>query len=189
LGRYDAVLARTTRDFTTRWNCREGDCLLWLRRDPFAGANLHPQVIDLWSMIDGAYVTITNRWQDFPPWFDLHPVEVTGRLMPWMRTRVEAHDYPDQPIDGPNIWRAKSGDRIVWVGPPQLNRPHVDGVLAILDCCAAVAALGDHPDGPIAFMQFTQPTRPLRSALLRWRPSGAWDCLICSTRNGCWDER
>jgi len=76
--------------------------------------------------------------------------------MPWMRPRLEARDYPDEPIDGPNIWRAKSGDRVVWVGPPRLDRADVGGVLGILDCRAAVAVLGDHPDGCLAFMHFEQ---------------------------------
>ena len=62
----------------------------------------------------GAFVTITNRWQDFPAWFDLHPTEVTNSLMGWMRSRIEARDYPEEPIEGPNIWRVQGGDRIVW---------------------------------------------------------------------------
>src|SRR5262249_5333434 len=149
---YGDVVIRTSRDFTTQWHCRQGDYLLWLRRDPFGRPDTDPQAVDLWSMLEGASVVITNRWQEFPLWFDLHPTEVTARIMAWMRPRVEARDYPDEPIDGPNIWRAKSGDRIVWVGPPRLDRPNVDGVLSILDCLAAVAVLGDHPDGALAFV-------------------------------------
>ena len=88
------------------------------------------------------WVTITNRWQNFPPWFDLHPLEVSGQFIPWMKERMEARDYPEEPIDGPNIWRVKGGDRVVWVGLPRSEQTSVDGVLGIVDCRAAVAVLG-----------------------------------------------
>jgi len=71
-----------------------------------------------------------------------------------MRSRVEARDYPEEPVDGPNIWRAKGGDRIVWVGPPRVGQAIVGSVLGIVDCHSAVVVLGDHPDGPLAFMNF-----------------------------------
>jgi hypothetical protein len=115
-----------------------------------------PQILDLWWMPDGAFVTITNRRQDFPAWFDLHPTEVTNSLMEWRRSRIEQRDYPEEPIEGPNIWRVQGGDRIVWVGQPRAGQVLVDGVLGILDCRAAVAVLGDHADGPLAFMEFKQ---------------------------------
>ena len=40
-----------------------------------------------WSIPDRASVPITNRWQDFPPWFDLYPTEVSNSLMAWMKAR------------------------------------------------------------------------------------------------------
>jgi hypothetical protein len=149
------VLARSTWGFTTRWFCRQGDYLLWFRRDQIARLD-EAKILDLWSPLDGTCVTITNRWQDFPSWFDLHPTEACGHLMEWMRRRVAARDYPDEPIDGPNIWRVKAGDRVVWVGLPREGQAIVDGVLGVLDCRSAVAVLGDHPDGAFAFMQFEQ---------------------------------
>jgi hypothetical protein len=72
-----------------------------------------PQIVDVWQMPDGAFVTITDRWQDFPDWFDLHPLAVKDRLVPWMQKRLEAANYPKEPLDGPTIWRLKGGDRIV----------------------------------------------------------------------------
>jgi hypothetical protein len=151
-----SVVFRTGKDFTARWSCQQGDYLLWLRRDPFDGIREEARILDVWSMSDESSVTITNRWQDFPPWFDLHPLEVSGRFIPWMKTRIEARDYPAEPIDGPNIWRVKGGDRIVWVGLSRLGQSLVDGVLGIVDCRAAVAVLGDHPDGPFAFTNFEE---------------------------------
>src|SRR5262249_33578929 len=141
--RYATVLARTGKDFTARWACQQGDYLLWFRRDPFNDPRGEAQALDAWSIPDEASVTITNRWQDFPPWFDLHPSEVCNSLMGWMRSRVEARDYPEEPVDGPNIWRAKGGDRIVWVGPPRVGQAIVGSVLGIVDCHSAVVVLGD----------------------------------------------
>ena len=73
-----------------------------------------------------------------------------------MKERMEACDYPEEPIDGPNIWRVKGGDRVVWVGLSRSEQTSVDGVLGIVDCRAAVAVLGDDPDSPFPFMNFEQ---------------------------------
>jgi hypothetical protein len=167
--RFAKVLSRTTKNFSARWFFRQGDYLFWFRRDPISSPRAEAQILDVWSPSNESFVTITNRWQDFPSWFDLHPREVCNSLLGWMRSRIQARDYPEEPIDGPNIWRAKGGDRIVWVGPPRIGQAIVDGVLGILDCRAAVAVLGDHPDGLLAFMEFkpSQSGVALGSAALR----------------------
>jgi hypothetical protein len=160
--KYAAVLTRTTRDFTAHWLSQRGDYLLWFRRDPFKQLDHDAQILDLWWITEGASVTITNRWQDFPHWFDLHPTEVGYNLRGWMKSRLQTRDYPDEPIDGPNIWRARGGDRIVWVGLPRTGQVIVDGVLGILDCNSAVAVLGNHPDGPLGFMEFKSTETSIR---------------------------
>ena len=38
--------------------------------------------------------------------------------------RLDAGYEPDNYIDGPNLWRVRAGDRVVWVGDP---RGGVDG--------------------------------------------------------------
>jgi hypothetical protein len=161
--RYEEIILRAGQNFTARWGCRKGDYVLWFRRNPFSAVAEKPQVIDLWSTPDEATVTITNRWQDFPGWFDLHPTETANELVTWMKKRIETGDYLDQPIDGPNIWRVKGGDRVVWVGPPRPDQASVDGVFGILDCEVAVVVLGNHPDGPFAFMSFV--TSPIAMQL------------------------
>ena len=155
--KFASVLLRTGRNFTARWTSQRGDYLLWLRRgNPLEGRREEPTVLDVWSICNDALVTITNRWQDFPPWFDLHPLEVSGQFVPWMKERMEARDYPAEPIDGPNIWRVKGGDRVVWVGLSRSGQTCVEGVLGIVDCRAAVAVLGHDPDSPFPFMNFEQ---------------------------------
>ena len=33
--------------------------------------------------------------------------------------RLDAGFEPDDPIDGPNLWRVRAGDRVAWVGDPR----------------------------------------------------------------------
>jgi hypothetical protein len=84
-------------------------------------------------MSDGYHVTITNRREDLPAWFGLHPTEVCNRRALKMAARIEAGDqYPEKPLDGPNLWRLKSGDRLAWIGAERPERRSVDGILAIV---------------------------------------------------------
>jgi len=119
------------RDTTVRWACRSGDYVLWTS---FQGLLSTPgdqyNIADAWALRDGNFVTITNRWPDFPNGFDLHPSEVCGRLVEWMMRRLDEGYEPDAPIDGPNLWRVRAGDRVVWVGDP---RGGVDGDGPVID--------------------------------------------------------
>jgi hypothetical protein len=147
---------------------------------------------------DEAPVTITNRWQDFPPWFDLHPLEVSGQFIPWMKQRMEACDYPEEPIDGPNIWRVKGGDRVVWVGLPRSEQTSVDGVLGIVDCPAAVVVLGEIPmsarrqgdilDELFPFMHFEQSPQAIALRTAGLKADRASDCLRSRILSSGWDD-
>lgn len=149
------------RDMTLRWPCRRGDFFLWFRyRNIFSGVEAI-ECHDMWEMHDGYHVTITNRLEDLPLWFSLHPTEVCDSFVYKMMARVEKGDYPSEPMDGPNLWRLKSGDRLAWVGPERPERRSVNGVLAILDChdCALVVGEGDR-GGLEAFIGFGDLTTP-----------------------------
>ena len=121
-------------DMTVRWACRPGDYMLWasfrgLLSDPDNPYN----PADAWALRNGNFVTITNRRFDLPDGFDLHPSEVSGRLVGWMMQRLDEGYDPDDPIDGPNLWRVRAGDRVAWMGDP---RGGVDGdglVLGLLN--------------------------------------------------------
>ena len=68
------------RDMTVRWPCRSGDLLIWSRvKNVFASPDI--RILDVWTMREGNFVTITNRLADLPPWFELHPTEVCGSLV------------------------------------------------------------------------------------------------------------
>ena len=147
------------RDMTLRWPCRSGDFLLWFGyRDIFGGPEAI-QCYDLWEMRDGSHVTITNRLEALPPWFRLHPTEVCNSFVYKMMAKVEKGDCPEEPMDGPNLWRLKTGDRIAWVGGERSDRRPVDGILSILNCRESTLAVGEaHWDGIQDFAGFGAPT-------------------------------
>jgi hypothetical protein len=154
-------IIRFTRDMTLRWPCRQGDFILWMGySDIFSGESV--QIHDLWEMRDGYHVTITNCPEDFPVWFELHPTEVCDILALKMEGRIKEGHYPPEPLDGPNLWRLKSGDRVAWVGAERPERPSVDGILAIVDCWECVLAVGDGDFGSLEeFVGFGAPTTPV----------------------------
>jgi hypothetical protein len=104
-------------DMTLRWSCRRGDYVLWFTwTNIFADPQHGIRIKDLWEMKDGDFLTITNRLGDMPGWFTFHPTEVCDSLAYKMLERFNKGDYPEEPVEGPNIWRPKTGDHLVWLG-------------------------------------------------------------------------
>src|SRR5579859_4346987 len=102
-------------DTTMHWPCRRGDFLLWLESPGLFAKE--PSMADFWEMRDGDFVTITNRADDLPTWFELHPSEAQGDLVQVLMAKLNAGwQPPDEPMDGSNLWRLKAGDRLAWVG-------------------------------------------------------------------------
>jgi hypothetical protein len=149
------------RDMTLRWPCRRGDFILWFRFDDILSGPEGLKCRDFWEMRDGYHVTLTNRLEDMPPWFKLHPTEICDSFLDKLRTQIEKGDYPPMPLDGPNLWRMKTGDRLAWVGADRPDRASVDGILAIVDFrdCALVIGEGDR-GGLKDFIGFGSLTTP-----------------------------
>ena len=134
---------RFSNDMTLRWPCRRGDFLLWMGYSNVFSKPDSVQIFDLWEMQDGYHVTISNRPEDFPVWFELHPSEVCNALVYKMMAKLERGYQPGDPMDGPNIWRLKVGDRVAWIGADRPEQTSANGILAILDCCACALAIGE----------------------------------------------
>jgi hypothetical protein len=100
-------------------------------------------VVDLWEMRDGDHALITNRMEDLPVWFELHPTEVCGRLAYKMMSKLESGWEPGEILDGPNIWRVMAGDRLVWIGESRPDREPCDHVLVIVDFSRCALAVGE----------------------------------------------
>lgn len=119
---------------TLRWACRHGDYVFWARfQGVFSSKGNEYEIADIWELRDGNFLTLTNRAVDLPDWFDLHPLEVSNSLVWWMKRRIDEGYKPQEPIDGPNLWRVFAGDRIVWVGPHRNGTDLKDGVLEIIE--------------------------------------------------------
>lgn len=137
-------------DMTLRWACRQGDYFLWTKSQGIyspEGGNY--KIKDIWEFKDGNFLTITNRRVDLPDWFDLHPLEVSNSLVPWMQKRLDEGYEPQEPIDGPNLWRVFAGDRIVWVGPHRSGVHSENGVLEIVDFKENALVYGE----PLEFLE------------------------------------
>jgi hypothetical protein len=89
------------------------------------------------------HIKVTNRVEDFPSWFELHPTEVADTLVFKLMPKIQEGRYPAEPLDGPNLWRLKSGDRIAWVGTDRPDRHCIDGVLVIMEFRECALAIGE----------------------------------------------
>jgi hypothetical protein len=136
--------------------------VIWVATDSFLTSNRPSAwtIRHFWQMRDGDFVTITNRWADLPVWFELHPSEVADAAAFEMMKRLSAGYRPKAPMDGPNIWRAKAGDRLAWVTTRDTRQP----VREILDLAACVVAIGENAtpssDGIIGFAAPTRSELP-----------------------------
>ena len=139
-------------DMTLRWSCRRGDFLIWLgwkglfhlMEEDLSKAVL---IRDLWEMQDGDHVTLTNRFEDIPEWFPLHPSEVCDRLIPPMRKMLDQGYKSLYPLECANVWRIKAGDRLAWVGKPRPGVSHSGPVLSVVDFRECALIIGDNVRG------------------------------------------
>ncbi|WP_449536293.1 hypothetical protein [Ferdinandcohnia sp. Marseille-Q9671] len=100
-------------------------------------------IIDFWKLSDGDYATITNRWADIPSWFELHPTEVSDSLVYKILEKLDSGYKPKAKVDGPNIWRIKAGDKLVWIGNSRPGLKEEDGVLEIITFDKNALILGE----------------------------------------------
>lgn len=131
------------KDTTMRLSCRAGDYLMWCGFKGMFSSNDPYTINDLWQLSDGDFVTITNRQVDLPPWFELHPTEVSGSLVPWMMKKLDSGYQTGEIVDAPNIWRAFTGDRLVWVGKQRQGLDFDNGVLSVYTFNANAAIVGE----------------------------------------------
>lgn len=117
-----------------------GDLLMHVRSLPLQG---ELQLTDIWKLNGNTQILLTNRHQDLPYWFQMHPLETGGEALEWMRTLLEAgYEPPEDPMEGPGIWRLCSGDKLVWLH----HTPNADQMTIYeMGACAllVIASAGD----------------------------------------------
>src|SRR5262249_1730486 len=127
-------MTRFTSGMTMRWACQGGDYLVWGRfQGIMAPSGKEYRLAALWVLRDGDSVLLSNRIDDLPSWFSLHPLEVSGTLVGWMQQKLVDGYKPDAPVEGPTVWRVVAGDRVGWVGSPSAGVDVVDGVVAVME--------------------------------------------------------
>lgn len=133
--------SRYERDTTKRLSFRNNDLLIHLRFETVFDTT--PSLIDIWQLTNGQFATITNRVEDLPDWFQLHPSEACNSLAYKMLDQFNKADYPSQPIEGPNIWRARKGDSIVWLGDSRSDIESYQGILKIFTFSECALVIGE----------------------------------------------
>lgn len=102
---------------------------------------------DMWEMGDGDYATITNRYEDIPDWFTLHPLEVCNRLIPPMQKMLDSGYEPPDPLEAANIWRIKAGDRLAWIGKSRPGLLQQGPILSLVDFRESALVIGENARG------------------------------------------
>lgn len=142
-------------DTTLRWACQAGDYVFWARfQGLFAPKGKEYSIADIWELRDGNFITLTNRRVDLPDGFELHPLEVAGPLVWWMTERLNEGYVPQEPMDGPNLWRVFAGDRLVWVGARRGAVDSKDGVLGLVDFHENALVYGEPLNFSLGFPTF-----------------------------------
>jgi hypothetical protein len=135
------------KDSTVRLSCRTGDYMLWCRfNGVFSPKNDQYSINDVWELSDSDFITITNRQVDLPSWFELHPTEVSGSLVYWMMKKLDLGYQPREIVNAPNIWRAFTGDRLVWVGKQRTGLEFDNGIISIFTLNQNAAIIGEPSD-------------------------------------------
>lgn len=113
----DCTLIRVIhRDSTIRLVCQTDDYILCIKFSPILRRNNGFDLVHAWRMQDGDTVTITNRFNDLPPWFDLLPSEVEPDSISWLRERQAKGYRTGHRIEKPNVWRMLAGEKIIRIG-------------------------------------------------------------------------
>jgi hypothetical protein len=125
---------------TLRLSCRAKDFFVWVRYEDLFSESIG--IIDIWEMKEGDSILMTNRFGDVPEWFDLHYSEITGsQTSNWLGKYQDLP--PNTPLEGPNIWKVKSGDRLLWTGNTRPFQEEVNGILSIFDIHHDILVIGN----------------------------------------------
>lgn len=149
---------RLRRMMTLRWDVAPND-VVWVRWDHALLRKGDISIQDFWEMREGDTISITSNIDDLPPWFELHPTEVCGYAACLMiEKKLKAGYKPTDKTDGPNLWRAATGDRVVWVGGTGL--PEENPVKALVEFQTCALVYGErliHTDDLVWLMSFGAP--------------------------------
>mgnify|MGYP000677460862 CR=1 FL=1 len=142
------------RDSTNRFSCRKGDYLIWFGPKGVFSSNNKIAIKDIWQLKDGDFLTITNRYQDLPNWFELHPIEASNKSAYWMKEKLNSGYVPGAIMKANNIWRIYAGDRLVLIGNSRDGFDSDEGILSIITFNTNAIVIGDSQTNENVFEDF-----------------------------------
>src|ERR1700686_1980113 len=87
---------------------RPTDLVLHFRTQMLSGDK--PEILDFWQMKRESELWITNKAEELPPGFELHPTEVCNELARKMEAKLNSGWIPEEVVQYPSIWRVRAGD-------------------------------------------------------------------------------
>lgn len=135
----------------------KGDFVMHFPTDPLVGPSARPS--DFWLFGRPAEFGIVSKFSEIPAWFTLHPGEMSAAVAEEMVPKLEGKtSFPD-PVNLPNLWRAKAGDRLAYFFERPWTNPSENGfVIDIAEdalvywqlpgggCPDLLDAMGESPD-------------------------------------------
>jgi hypothetical protein len=125
----DCLFIKFGKDTTKRISFRKDDLLFHLRFTNIFNKTV--SILDVWQLKSGDYATITNRLDDLPSGFKLHPTEACGPLVYKIIEQYNGSDGPSEPIYSNNLWRVRDGDMLIWLGSDRPDNKSDNGILQI----------------------------------------------------------
>lgn len=169
----EASIIHFTGRQTLAWDVSPGDYIVWVRWKNIFSSNSDIAILDFWEMREGDAVSITNRIEDLPPCFELHPTEVSGfAACLMMQKKLDSGYKPEAPVDGPNLWRVMVGDRIIWIkGVEAQDKNPTRTLVAFGDNALVYGERHVHPNDIAWFLSFGAPVEgtPSERALTQVR--------------------
>lgn len=156
-----------------------GDYMVWVRWTDILSVTSNVKILDFWELREGDAVTITSRIDDLPPWFELHPTEVLGAVAcQRMRKKLDSGWKPGEPLDGPNLWRVRTGDYVIWLsadGPP--NDYTSQTMIVFRTDALAYGERNIHPGDLAWFMSFGAPLEEQPGEQMKGRVHAGLDAV------------
>jgi hypothetical protein len=134
---------------TIRWNCEAGDLVAWISGALLMVSGNQFRVSDIWETREGDSITISDRPEDFPAWFQLAADEVSGPAANAMVAKLNRGEIvANEPVRAANVWRLTAGSRLAWMGVRRPAYPTFDGaqgLLQLVDFHENALAVGESP--------------------------------------------
>ena len=121
---YMASIINVATNTTIRLSCHDDDIMIWCSPKGLLSRSKDSyKILDFWELRSDELITITNRIEDLPSWFNLNPLEVSGKYVNWMEKKLNQGYEPGEIVDAPNLWRVRAGHCIAHIKSEKMAEP------------------------------------------------------------------